>query len=244
MRIYRIDFEVFMKFMNTFAMIIACGVSFNVCYAKENSSWNDYLQDSTQVKSPVEYIDTYNKYSVISPNFKIKLTDFGNINKTKKNINYTLKKYGVQVLNGKYVYNVFETTTTLKSNVDFTLLYHDKDIVAFRMREISTVDYVRVPFKKNQVTTYFYNIKNNNFTEIPVMLSNSEDGSEKTDLLMGDQVTYDAKKGQYMYLANVKNYKDGKTSPFKITINSNLKCISSTLGCETTGVLSAEKETK
>ena len=225
-------------------VVVACGISFDFCYAKENSSWNDYFQDSTQVKSPVEYIDAYNKYSVINPNLKIKLTDFGNINKTKKNINYTLKKYGVKVLNGKYVYNVFETTATLKSNVDFTLLYHDKDIVAFRMREISTVDYVRVPFKKNQVTTYFYNIKNNNFTEIPVMLSNSEDGSEKTDLLMVDQVTYDAKKGQYMYLANVKNYKDGKTSPFKITINSNLKCISSTLGCEATGILSAEKETK
>ncbi|OEY96740.1 hypothetical protein BJD20_01615 [Acinetobacter proteolyticus] len=225
-------------------VVVACGISFDFCYAKENSSWNDYFQDSTQVKSPVEYIDAYNKYSVINPNLKIKLTDFGNINKTKKNINYTLKKYGVKVLNGKYVYNVFETTATLKSNGDFTLLYHDKDIVAFRMREISTVDYVRVPFKKNQVTTYFYNIKNNNFTEIPVMLSNSEDGSEKTDLLMVDQVTYDAKKGQYMYLANVKNYKDGKTSPFKITINSNLKCISSTLGCEATGILSAEKETK
>lgn len=233
-----------MKFMNTFAMIIACGFSFNACYAKENSSWSDYLQDSTQVKSPVEYIDTYNKYSVISPNLKIKLTDFGNVDKTKKNINYTLKKYGVQFFNGKDVYNVFETTAPLKSNVDFTLLYHDKDIVAFRMKEISTVDYVRVPFKKFQVTTYLYNIKNNNFTEIPVILSNSDDGNEKTDLLMGDQVTYDAKKGHYTYLANVKTYKDGKTSPFKITLNVNLKCISSTLGCETTGVLVAEKETK
>ncbi|ENX38409.1 hypothetical protein [Acinetobacter sp. NIPH 2100] len=233
-----------MKFMNTFAMIIACGFSFNVCYAKENSSWSDYLQDSTQVKSPVEYIDTYNKYSVISPNLKIKLTDFGNIDKTKKNINYKLKKYGVQVLNGKDIYNVFETTAPLKSNVDFTLLYHDKDIVAFRMKEISTVDYVRVPFKKFQVTAYLYNIRNNNFTEIPVIQSNSDDGNEKTDLLMGDQVTYDAKKGQYTYNANVKTYKDGRTSPLKTSLNVNLKCISSTLGCETIGVLAAEKETK
>ncbi|NNP77008.1 hypothetical protein A7P54_11335 [Acinetobacter sp. Ac_3412] len=233
-----------MKFMNTFAMIIVCGFSFNVCYAKENSSWSDYLQDSTQVKSPVEYIDTYNKYSVISPSLKIKLTDFGNVDKVKKNVNYTLKKYGVQVLNGKDVYNVFETTAPLKSNVDFTLLYHDKDIVAFRIKEISTVDYVRVPFKKIQVTTYLYNIRNNNFTEIPVILSNSDGSNEKTDLLMGDQVTYDAKKGQYTYLANVKTYKDGKTSPSKISLNVNLKCISSTLGCETTGILAAEKEIK
>jgi hypothetical protein len=38
---------------------------------------------------------------------------------------------------------------------------------------------------------------------------------------MGDQVTYDAKKGQYTYLANVKTYKDGKVSPFKAVFNSN-----------------------
>jgi hypothetical protein len=68
---------------------------------KENSSWSDYLQDSIQVKSPVEYMDVYNNYAVVNPNLKIKLTNFGNIDKTKKNINYTLKKYGVQVLNGK-----------------------------------------------------------------------------------------------------------------------------------------------
>ena len=222
------------------SMVIAS----SICYAEESSSWNDYLQDSAQVKSPVAYISTYNKYSAIRPDLKIMLRDFGDINKTKKDIKYTLKKYGIQVLNGKDVYNVLRTAVPLQSNVDLTLLYHDKDIVAFRIKEISTIDYVRVPFKKFQVTTYLYNIKNNNFTEIPVILSNSDEGNEKTDLLMGDQVTYDAKKGQYTYLANVKTYKDGKISPFKITVNVNLKCISSTLGCETTGVLAAEKETK
>lgn len=54
--------------------------------------WNDYLQDSTQINSPIEYIDSYNKYTVINPNLKIKLGDFGNINKTKKEIKYSLKK--------------------------------------------------------------------------------------------------------------------------------------------------------
>ncbi|MGE8644658.1 hypothetical protein [Acinetobacter vivianii] len=224
--------------------MVVCSVSFNVCDAKENSLWDDYLQDATQVKSPVEYIGTYNKYSAIRSDLKIMLRDFGEINKTKEDINYTLKKYGIQVLNGKDVYNVLRTAVPLKSSVDLALLYHDKAILAFRMRELSTVDYVKVPFKRAQVTTYFYNINNNNFTEIPVILSDSEDGDEKIDRLMGDQVTYDAKKGQYTYLANVKTYQDGKTSPFKITLNVNLKCISSTLGCETTGVLAAEKETK
>lgn len=221
-------------------MVVASGI----CYSKENPLWNDYLQDSTQVKLPIDYIDAYNKYSAIRPDLKIMLRDFGDVNKTKKDIKYTLKKYGIQVLNGKGVYNVLRTAVPLQSNVDLALLYHDKDILAFRTRELSTVNYVKVPFKKNSVSAFLYNIKNNNFTEIPVILSVSEDGDEKTDLLMGDQVTYDAKKGQYTYLGNVKTYKDGKTSPFKITVNVNLNCISSTLGCETTGVLAAEKETK
>lgn len=231
-----------MKFMNTFAMIIACGVSLNVCYAKENSLWNDYLQDATQINSPVEYIGTYNKYSAIKPNLKIMLRDFGDINKTKKNVTYTLKKYGIQVLNGKDVYNVLRTAVPLQSNIDLTLLYHDKAILAFRTRELSTVNYVKVPFKRNRVSAFLYNIKNNNFIEIPVILSDSQDSDQKTDLLMGDQVTYDDKKGWYTYLANVKTYENGKTSPFKITLNANLKCISSTLGCETTGILDAKKE--
>ncbi len=221
-------------------MVVASGI----CYSKENPLWNDYLQDSTQVKSPINYIDTYNKYSAIRPDLKIMLRDFGDINKTKKDIKYTLKKYGIQVLNGKDVYNVLRTAVPLQSNVDLALLYHDKDILAFRTRELSTVNYVKVPFKKNSVSAFLYNIKNNNFTEISVILSDSEDGDEKTDLLMGDQVTYDAKKGQYTYLANIKTYKDRKISPFKITVNVNLKYISSTLGCETTGVLAAEKENK
>lgn len=222
------------------SVVVASGI----CYSKENPLWNDYLQDSTQVKSPINYIDTYNKYSAIRPDLKIMLRDFGDINKTKKNIKYTLKKYGIQVLNGKDVYNVLRTAVPLQSHVDLALLYYDKDILAFRTRELSTVNYVKVPFKRNSASAFLYNIKNNNFTEIPVILSDSEDGDEKTDLLMGDQVTYDAKKGQYTYLANVKTYKDGKISPFKITVNVNLKCISSTLGCETTGALAAEKETK
>lgn len=80
-----------MEFLNSFVMTIVCSVCFNICYAKEKSEFNDYLQDSTQINSPIEYIDSYNKYTVINPNLKIKLVDFSNINKTKKEIKYSLK---------------------------------------------------------------------------------------------------------------------------------------------------------
>ncbi|MFX8768895.1 hypothetical protein [Acinetobacter baumannii] len=232
MRIYHINFEVLMKVLNSFAIMIACSVSFNICYAKENSEWNDYLQDSTQINSPIEYIDSYNKYTVLNPNLKIKLVDFGNINKIKKDIKYSLKKYGVQILNRKEVYNIFEGKVPLKSNVDFTLLYNDKNIVAFRIRENSNIDYVKEPYKNFTANAYFYNLINNKFIEVPVLNSDSEDKSKSTDILQGDQLTYDSKKGQYIYLANIKSYKTGKTQSIKTIFNSNLKCISSTLGCE------------
>ena len=51
-------------------VMIASSVCFNIGYAKENPSWSDHLQDATQINSPVEYIDTYNKYYVISPILK------------------------------------------------------------------------------------------------------------------------------------------------------------------------------
>ncbi|MBK0065169.1 hypothetical protein IAE20_16265 [Acinetobacter sp. S54] len=72
-----------MKSIKLLAMIIAYSVSFNICNAKESSLWDDYLQDATQVNSPIEYIGTYNKYSAINPNLKIMLRDFGDINKKK-----------------------------------------------------------------------------------------------------------------------------------------------------------------
>lgn len=203
--------------------------------------WNDYLQDSTQINSPIEYIDSYNKYTVINPNLKIKLVDFSNINKTKKEIKYSLKKYGVQILNRKEVYNIFESKVPLKSNVDFTLLYNDKNIIVFRIRENSNIDYVKEPYKNFTANAYFYNVVNNKFIELPVLNSNSKDQSKSTDILQGDQLTYDSKKGQYIYLANIKSYKKGKIQSVKTVFNSNLKCISSTLGCERIGALSATK---
>ncbi|WP_149932154.1 hypothetical protein [Acinetobacter oleivorans] len=225
--------------MKNFCFLLLLVLSSNTFANVDN--FNDYLQDSTQINAPIEYIDTYNKYTVINPNLKIKLTDFGDIEKTKKEIKYSLKKYGVQILNKREVYNVFESKVPLKSNVNFTLLYNDKNIVAFRTRESSNIDYVKEPYKNFTANAYFYNFINNKFIELPVLNSDSEDKSKATDILQGDQLTYDSKKGQYIYLANIKSYKTGKIQSVKTIFNSNLKCISSTLGCETIGALPATK---
>lgn len=221
-------------------LLLSLFVGSSHVFAKVNNDWNDLNQDSIQIRSPVEFIDTYNKYTVVGENKKIKLVDFGNIEKVKKDVKYTLKNYGVQVLNGKKVFNVFKTTTSLNSNVDFNLLYHDKNIVAFRVRDNSAINYVKKPFRSFTVNTYIYNFSSNKFSQIPVLNSESELDGKQLDLLQGDQFTFNAKKGIYTYLANIKYTSNGKIGIFKVDLNHSLKCISATLGCENVGLSLAE----
>ena len=65
------------------------------------------------------------------------------LKKIKRVKKYTLKKYGVQILNNGKIYYLFKITTPLKSNIDFNSLYHDKNIIAFRVCDNSTIDYVK-----------------------------------------------------------------------------------------------------
>lgn len=231
-----------MKNIKTLILIIGIIFISKNSYSKKNDIWNDISQDAIQVKVPVEFIDNYGRYTVVGFNKKVKLVDFGNVEKNKKGYNYTLKNYGVQILNGSNVYNVFKTTTTLNSNVDFNLLYHDKNIVAFRIRDNSIVDYIKNPFKSFLVNTYVYNFNSNKFSTIPVLNSESDLDGKKMDLLQGDQLIFDSKKGIYTYLANIKYAKSGKIEIYKVELNNSLKCISASQGCENIGVLSAEIE--
>lgn len=231
-----------MKNIKTLILIIGIIFISKNSYSKKNDIWNDISQDAIQVKVPVEFIDNYGRYTVVGFNKKVKLVDFGNVEKNKKGYNYTLKNYGVQILNGSNVYNVFKTTTTLNSNVDFNLLYHDKNIVAFRIRDNSIVDYIKNPFKSFLVNTYVYNFNSNKFSTIPVLNSESDLDGKKMDLLQGDQLIFESKKGIYTYLANIKYAKSGKIEIYKVELNNSLKCISASQGCENIGVLSAEIE--
>ena len=63
-----------------------------VGFSKSINSWNDTNQDSIQINGPVDFIDTFNNYSVISKNIKIKLTDFGDIEKNKAGKKIYIKK--------------------------------------------------------------------------------------------------------------------------------------------------------
>lgn len=229
-----------MKKINFLFLLFGLNLIIPYVFAKTNNGWDDYMQDAIQINSPIEFIDEYNKYTVIDPKKKIRLTDFGNIERNKSGVKYTLKNYGVQILNNNKVYNVFKTTTTLKSYVDFDLLYHDKNIVAFRIRDNSTVDYVKEPFRSFLVDTYVYNLSSNKFAIIPVLNSDSELDGKQLNLLQGDQFTFNSKKGIYTYLANIKYAKNGKIGTFKVDLNNSLKCISATLGCENVGLSTAE----
>lgn len=226
-----------MKKLNFFGIIFISNAFVFSVFAKSNNSWNDIDQDSIQVSKPIEYIDSYNKYSMINPKLKVKLVDYGNI---EKNIQYTLKKYGVEVFNNSSIYSVFKSTTALKSDINFNLLYSDKDVFAFRMRKNSTIDYVKYPYKNYSVETYVYDIKSNMYVVIDVLNSDSNTVESKTDLLQGDQFTFNTRTGSYTYLANIKYAERNKIGIFKVNLNKKLKCLSSTLGCENIGLQTAE----
>lgn len=211
-----------------------------ICFSKDIDFFGDLKEDSIQVNEPVKFIDEYNGYTVINKNKKIKLTDFGNIEKNKNGVKYILKSYGVQILNNGKVFNVFKTTTPVKSNVDFNLLYHDKNIVAFRVRDNSTIDYVKKPFRSFVVNTYIYNLTSNKFSTVPVLNFESELDGKKLDLLQGDQFTFNPKKGTYTYLANIKYANNRKKETFQVDLNVSLKCISASLGCDNVGLSLAE----
>ena len=218
-------------------LLISCSLFTTIGNTTTNNIWNDISQDSIQLSSPIEFIDTYNKYTVISKNQKIRLTDYGNIDKNKNGITYTLKNYGVQILNKKNIFNIFNTTVPLNSNVDFNLLYRDKNIVAFRIRENSTVDYVKRPFRSFIVDTYVYNLNTNKFSIIQVINS---DGEKNVDLLQGDKFSFNKGKGIYTYIANIELANTKKIDVLKVDLNSELKCVYATQGCDNIGYSLAE----
>lgn len=229
-----------MKKLIFFAIIFISNAFVVNVFAKSNNSWNDIEQESIQVNKPIEYIDIYNKYSMINSKLKVKLVDYGNVEKNKKNIKYTLKNYGVEVLNNSGIYRVFRSTVSLKSDVDFHLLYNDKDVFAFRVRKNSIIDYVESPYRNNSVETYIYDIKNNNYVLIDVLNSDSNTIDGKINLLQEDQFTFNTKTSNYVYLANIKYAEKNKIGTFKVNLNKKLKCLSSTLGCENIGIQTAE----
>ena len=229
-----------MKNIKILGLFLSLNLIIPVGFSKSSNGWYDVNQDSIQINSPIEFIDAYGKYSIINKDKKIRLTDFGNIEKNKSGYRYILKNYGVQVLNGKKVFNVFKTTTSLNSNVDFNLLYHDKNIVAFRVRDNSAINYVKKPFRSFTVNTYIYNFSSNKFSQFSVLNSESELDGKQLDLLQGDQFTFNAKKGIYTYLANIKHASNGKIGILKVDLDKNLKCISSSQGCDNVGISIAE----
>ena len=233
-----------MKCIKTISLFLIINSFFGCGYAKINNSWNDPTQEAIQIKSPIDFIDKYGTYSIVSTNKKIRLTDFGDVDKNKNGRKYTLKKFGVQIFNQNKVFDVYKSTVPLKSNVDLNILYRDKNVVAFRVRENFKIDYVKTPFRSVIVNTFVYNFNSNNFLTIPVLASeeNNADGNG-LDLLQGDQFTFDSKKGIFTYLANIKYAQGGKSSVFKVDLSNTLKCVSATQGCENIGLSTAELST-
>lgn len=68
------------------------------------------------------------------------------------------------------------------------------------------------------------------------MNSESELDGKQLNLLSGDQLTFNSKKGIYTYLTNIKYTSNDRVGIFKVDLSNSLKCISATLGCENLGL--------
>ena len=82
-------------------------------------------------------LDQFGRFSQLNKNLKLSLVDYGDKNKKYSGGDYILKSYGVEVLNSQKTYILYQGTVPLKSTVDLKILYQDKKIVAFRIREFS-----------------------------------------------------------------------------------------------------------
>lgn len=215
-------------------LVVMLGLMALSCESK-TINLQDFRQDATQVQEPVLYIDQYGKYSKISNTMKITLVDYGNKNKSYSGGSYVLKKYGVEVESGKRMFDVYQSTIPEKSNVDLKILYNDKNLVAWRIREFSTVDYVKRPYKNFTTNFFIFNKSINSVMEIPVINSSSDNvNSDFEKILAGDEFKFDNNTKKYIYKANIKN-KNDKIENFDVVLNSSLKCISASIGCSSFG---------
>lgn len=99
-----------MKNIKILGLFLSLNLIVPVGFSKSSNDWYDVNQDSIQISSPVEFMDAYGKYSLISKDKRIRLTDFGDIEKNKSGTKYILKKYGVQILNNGIAKPILYTT--------------------------------------------------------------------------------------------------------------------------------------
>ena len=219
-----------MKILKSIVIISSSFFSL-LCHAK-NIDWNDYQQSATQIKEPVLFLDQFGRFSQLDKNFKLSLVDYGDKNKKYSGGDYILKSYGIEFLNNQKEYILYQSTVPLKSTVDLKILYQDKKIVAFRIREFSELDYVKRPYKKFISNFFIYNKLSNLVIEAPVVNSSSTNlESDYGSILAGDNFSYIKEEKKYLYNANIRE-SNRKINDYKLILDSDLKCLTFTLGCE------------
>lgn len=201
--------------------------------AKINANeWDNLDQDAIQIQEPITYLNEYNEYSVLSPKFKIKLTDFGDLKIIHNKANYTLKEYGVQVLNNNKIYTLFKTTEGIDSKVNLNIIYYDKNIVVFTVSSQSRLAYLPRPEKTSASDLYLYSINNNNFSKLIIFNSSDYINGNNLEYLAGDQITENKSKSYYIYNANILSDKTKKTKKMKVIFDRKLNCISPNNICD------------
>ncbi|MBF7691529.1 hypothetical protein [Acinetobacter pollinis] len=232
-----------MKYLKVLALL--CGGLFvNLSYA-DDPEWDDIMIESVQLKKPIDYLsnDKLNYYSYYSDDLKVKIVDYGILNRSTGKEKYQLQEYGVEILNKNKIYQLFKTRGSYNNQfwvrINNIWLNEEAGYLALTVRTNDYVNYGSLPERTNDVTTYIYNLKNNKFMRLNSISVSSNvdskgDAIKPLDCTVGVKLSYNEKTKLFTYTDLIQKGCDGpinaqtiKNMPvYKVTFDRNFKCIS------------------
>ncbi|WEV49015.1 hypothetical protein OZX61_00555 [Acinetobacter sp. ESL0695] len=232
-----------MKYLKV--LVLLCGGLFaNLSYA-DDPEWDNFMIDDIQLKNPVDFLSNhrFNFYSRYSENLKVKIVDYGVLNRSSGGYNYQLQEYGVEILNKNKIYQLFKTTAPYNDQlwvrIDNIWLNEEKGYIALTVRTNDYINYGSVPQRNNDVTTYVYNLKTNkmislNSISVSSNVDSKGDAIKPLDCTVGAKLSYNEKTKLFTYTDRIQKGCDGpinaqtikKMPVYRVTFDRNLECVS------------------
>lgn len=231
-------------------LVLLCGGLFTSLTYAADPEWDDVRVDNEQLKNPVDYLsnddlnDYENYYSRYSNNLKVRIADYGLTNESTGREDYKLQKYGVEILNKNKVYRFFKMSGTYNQElwlrVDNIWLDEEMGYIALTVLTNEDAYYRSLPIKKNDFTTYVYNLKTNKFIRLNLISESSPvdaDGittRRPMHCSAGARLSYSEKTKLFTYIDHIQKDCDVPTNEqtikkmliYKVTFDRNLECVS------------------
>lgn len=134
---------------------------------------------------------------------------------------------------------MFLTTIPFGAKIYVSFFESNKEYISFKVEELyNTSDLKNRLIYGSNAHAYIYNVKTNKVVDVGFMLSSSYNDRSQLDYTIGDNLSYDFKNNKITYTVKTViegNKKNIKTN--KYVFDKNLKCISSSLGCDNENII-------